>query len=412
MRKEVTMPQLGESVTEGTISQWLVKPGDKVKKYDPIAEVLSDKVSAEIPSSYTGEISELVAEENETVAVGTLICYMETEETQPDIVEKASASYAETAPGQEGGEEEKSMKKRYSPVVWRLAQENGLSLENIEGSGKQGRVTKKDVEKAIREGAEKTKQEEAAPSPFPIYSTKPSENQEEREGDTIIPVTGARKAIADNMVKSKQEIPHAWTMIEVDVTDLVAYRNSVKDDFKQKEGFSLTYLPFFMKAVSESLQLFPSLNSTWDGDRIIQRKEVNLSMAVASEEALYVPVIKRADEKNIRGLARDMQSLATKVRQGTIKAEEMKSGTFTVNNTGSFGSVQSMPIINHPQAAILSVESIVKRPVVMQGDMIAIRYMVNLCLSLDHRILDGLLCGRFLADLKQRLENYKGTENI
>lgn len=415
MRKEVTMPQLGESVTEGTISQWLVKPGDKVKKYDPIAEVLSDKVSAEIPSSYTGEISELVAEENETVAVGTLICYMETEEAQPAAAEEAaepSAKTAQTAPAQTDGEEEKSMKKRYSPVVWRLAQENGLNLEDIEGSGRQGRITKKDVEKAIREGTEKTKQEEAAPSPFPIYSTKPSENQEEREGDTIIPVTGARKAIADNMVKSKQEIPHAWTMIEVDVTELVAYRNSVKDEFKQKEGFSLTYLPFFMKAVSESLQLFPSLNSTWDGDRIIQRKEVNLSMAVASEEALYVPVIKRADEKNIRGLARDMQSLATKVRQGTIKAEEMRSGTFTVNNTGSFGSVQSMPIINHPQAAILSVESIVKRPVVMQGDMIAIRYMVNLCLSLDHRILDGLLCGRFLADLKQRLENYKGTENI
>ena len=415
MRKEVTMPQLGESVTEGTLSQWLVKPGDKVKKYDPIAEVLSDKVSAEIPSSYTGEISELVAEENETVTVGTLICYMETEEAEPAEVKKAekpSAETEQTASAQTDGEEEKSMKKRYSPVVWRLAQENGLNLDDIEGSGRQGRITKKDVEKAIREGAEKIKQEEAAPSPFPIYSTKPSENQEEREGDTIIPVTGARKAIADNMVKSKQEIPHAWTMIEVDVTDLVAYRNSVKDEFKQKEGFSLTYLPFFMKAVSESLQLFPSLNSTWDGDRIIQRKEVNLSMAVASEEALYVPVIKQADEKNIRGLARDMQSLATKVRQGTIKAQEMRSGTFTVNNTGSFGSVQSMPIINHPQAAILSVESIVKRPVVMQGDMIAIRYMVNLCLSLDHRILDGLLCGRFLADLKQRLENYKGTENI
>ncbi|MED4161503.1 dihydrolipoamide acetyltransferase family protein, partial [Halalkalibacterium halodurans] len=227
-------------------------------------------------------------------------------------------------------------------------------------------------------------------------------------GDVEIPVSGVRKAIAQNMVKSKHEAPHAWTMVEVDVTNLVQLRNQLKEGFKKKEGFNLTFLPFFIKAVVEALKAYPQLNSMWAGDKIIQKKDINISLAVATDDALFVPVIKHADEKTIKGLAREVNELAHKVRTGKVTSSDMQGGTFTVNNTGSFGSVLSTPIINHPQAAILSVESIVKRPVVIEseaGDMIAIRSMVNLCLSLDHRVLDGLICGRFLAKVKNILEN-------
>jgi len=213
-----------------------------------------------------------------------------------------------------------------------------------------------------------------------------------------------RKAIAQNMVKSKTEIPHAWMTVEVDVTNLAELRNAKKDEFKQKEGFSLTYFAFFVKAVAQALKEFPELNSTWAGDKIIQRKAINLNIAVASENQLFVPVIKDADEKSIKGIAKDITDLAKKARDGKLTSADMEGGTFTVNNTGSFGSVQSMGVINHPQAAILQVESIVKRPVFMNG-MFAARDMVNLCLSLDHRVLDGLVCGNFLARVKEILEN-------
>jgi len=224
------------------------------------------------------------------------------------------------------------------------------------------------------------------------------------QGDVEIPVSGVRRAIATNMVRSKHEAPHAWTMVEVDVTDLVSYRNKVKNDFKNKEGFSLTFLPFFIKATVEALREFPRMNSMWAGDKIVEKKDVNISIAVATDDALYVPVIKNADELSIKGIAKKVNELALKVRTGKLAADDMQGGTFTVNNTGSFGSILSQPIINHPQAAILSVESIVKRPVVING-MIAARDMVNLCLSLDHRVLDGLIAGRFLARVKEILEN-------
>lgn len=205
------------------------------------------------------------------------------------------------------------------------------------------------------------------------------------------------------MVRSTQEIPHAWMQVEVDVTDLVKYRNSVKESFKQQEGFSLTPFAFFVKAVAQGLKEFPELNSMWAGDKIIQKKDIHLSIAVAKDKELFVPVIKHADEKTIKAIARDITTLASKARQGKLSPEDMQGGTFTVNNTGSFGSVSSMGVINSPQAAILQVESIVKRPVII-NDMFAARDMVNLSLSLDHRILDGLVCGRFLSSVKEILE--------
>ncbi|WP_216829467.1 dihydrolipoamide acetyltransferase family protein [Alkalihalobacterium elongatum] len=425
MATEITMPQLGESVTEGTISKWLVKPGDKVNKYDPIAEVMTDKVNAEVPSSYTGVIQELVADEDETVAVGAVICTVEVEGATPAAEEKVNKP-AETV--STSVETDQSQKKRYSPAVLRLAQENDIDLEQVSGTGKGGRITRKDILAVIESGTiPQPKAAVAAPTaePTPTAATKaaptptsapqpvkeaPSIDIPVAAGDIEIPVSGVRKAIAANMVRSKHEAPHAWTMVEVDVTNLVNFRNSVKNDFKQKEGFNITFLPFFIKAVVESLKEFPQLNSMWAGDKIIQKKDINISIAVATDDALYVPVIKSADEKNIKGIAREVNDLAAKVRTGKLSGADMQGGTFTVNNTGSFGSVLSTPIINYPQAAILSVESIVKRPVVMENDMIAVRSMVNLCLSLDHRVLDGLVCGRFLASVKEKLEKI-GKDN-
>lgn len=206
------------------------------------------------------------------------------------------------------------------------------------------------------------------------------------------------------MVQSKHEAPHAWTMIEVDVTNLVNFRNQAKAEFAKKEGLNLTFLPFFIKAVVEALKEYPMINSTWANDKIIVKKDINISIAVATEDALYVPVIKDADQKSILGIAKAVDDLAARTRAGKLTMDDMTGGTFTVNNTGSFGSVLSQPIINSPQAAILSVESIVKRPVVI-NDMIAVRSMVNLCMSLDHRVLDGLICGRFLQSVKQKLES-------
>jgi len=424
--ENILMPQLGESVTEGTIEKWLVKPGDTVNKYDPLAEVNTDKVNAEVPSSFTGVIKELIAQEGETLDVGAIICVIEIEgsgEAEETQVEAAptKAEPANEMPA-EGSKKpsspikaDKGASGRYSPAVLRLSQENDIDLSLVEGSGRGGRITRKDLQAiidsgempkaaAVQEPAAPVKEAPAAPA-AKAPAAQPQADIPVMAGDIEIPVTGVRRAIANNMLRSKHEAPHAWMMIEVDVTNLVAYRDSLKGEFKQKEGFNLTYFAFFVKAVSQALKEFPMMNSMWAGDKIIQKKDINISIAVATEDSLYVPVIKDADEKTIKGIGRDIQELATKVRTGKLKSSEMQGGTFTVNNTGSFGSVQSMGIINHPQAAILQVESIVKRPVIMDGGMIAARDMVNLCLSLDHRVLDGLVCGRFLARVKEILEN-------
>ncbi|MCM3566682.1 dihydrolipoamide acetyltransferase family protein [Neobacillus mesonae] len=418
--EQIKMPQLGESVTEGTISKWLVKSGERVNKYDPLAEVMTDKVNAEVPSSFSGVIKDLVAAEGDTIAVGEIICTIEVEgQEDSEIKTKETASKPERlSVSPEGTAKGKENKARYSPAVLKLSQEHGIDLKQVEGTGAGGRITRKDLLKLIESGnIPAAGQKEALPIVEPVNemsqpaAVKPAPqpvpaaaNISASAGDIEIPVTGVRKAIAANMLRSKHEIPHAWTMVEVDATNLVEYRNSLKEEFKKKEGFNLTYFAFFVKACAQALKEYPQINSIWAGDKIIQKKDVNISIAVATEDALFVPVIKNADEKTIKGIAREISELALKVRNGKLKPEDMQGGTFTVNNTGSFGSVQSMGIINYPQAAILQVESIVKRPVVMNG-MIAVRDMVNLCLSLDHRVLDGLVCGRFLARVKEILEN-------
>ncbi|HLR14808.1 MAG TPA: dihydrolipoamide acetyltransferase family protein [Bacillota bacterium] len=407
--KHITMPQLGESVTEGTINTWLVSVGDHVQKYDPIAEIMTDKVNAEVPSSYTGTIKEIITEEGTTIAVGDLMCTIDTvegggEETKEESTPSKESTESKTTESVDDKESGKSMKNRFSPAVMRLAQENDIDLTQVSGTGAGGRITRKDIEKVIKEGVAKQERptEPSKPS-APVATSAPTTAIQSSVGDTEIPVTGIRKAIAANMVRAKQEIPHAWMTVEVDVTDLVTYRNKIKEEFKEKEGFNVTYFAFFVKAVAQALKEYPELNSTWAEDKIIQRKDINLSIAVAKDDQLFVPVIKHADEKSVKGIARDVYDLAMKARSGKLTSEDMSGGTFTVNNTGSFGSVSSMGIINHPQAAILQVESIVKRPVII-NDMFAARDMVNLSLSLDHRILDGLVCGKFLARVKELLE--------
>jgi 2-oxoisovalerate dehydrogenase E2 component (dihydrolipoyl transacylase) len=424
--EQITMPQLGESVTEGTISKWLVGPGDKVMKYDPLAEVMTDKVNAEIPSSFSGTIKELIANEGDTLSIGEAILLIEVEGSGNVNSETEVIKNVDDKPEVPSvNETNRNIKKgvnsgRYSPAVLKLSQEHGIDLSLVSGSGAGGRITRKDLMNIIEFGnipkhpqvesiRELEKESQAIKVEKPKSTTPTSAPPKTPSipvgaGDIEIPVTGIRKAIATNMMRSKQEVPHAWTMVEVDVTNLVEYRNSLKDSFKQKEGFNLTFFAFFVKAAAQALKEFPEINSMWAGDKIIQKRDINISIAVATDDALFVPVIKNADEKTIKGIAREITELAGKVRSGKLRSEDMQGGTFTVNNTGSFGSVQSMGIINYPQAAILQVESIVKRPVVVNNGMIAVRDMVNLCMSLDHRILDGLVCGRFLQRIKEILE--------
>lgn len=426
---EIKMPKLGESVHEGTIEQWLVAVGDEVGEYEPLCEVITDKVTAEVPSTVSGKVTELIVNEGETISVDAVICKIDTGEERDDIDSETEAnhSYEEQSSSYKNDLSQSKINEntndsslqpknngRFSPVVFKLASENNIDLTQVVGTGFSGRVTKKDIEKVINnpEMIENTTSNSTSnQSQNNQSSQKTLQSQSQSESDitynqgSTIPVKGVRKAIAQNMVTSVTEIPHGWMMIEADATNLVKTRNHHKNTFKQNEGYNLTFFAFFVKAVADALKAHPLLNSTWQGDEIIIHKDINISIAVADKDKLYVPVIKHADEKSIKGIAREINDLATKARNGQLTQADMEGGTFTVNNTGSFGSVSSMGIINHPQAAILQVESVVKKPVVID-DMIAIRSMVNLCISIDHRILDGLQTGQFMNHIKKRIEQY------
>ncbi|HDE7684284.1 TPA: 2-oxo acid dehydrogenase subunit E2 [Staphylococcus aureus] len=415
---EITMPKLGESVHEGTIEQWLVSVGDHIDEYEPLCEVITDKVTAEVPSTISGTITEILVEAGQTVAIDTIICKIETadektnettEEIQAKVDEhtqkstkKASSTVEQTSTSKQNQPRNNG---RFSPVVFKLASEHDIDLSQVVGSGFEGRVTKKDLMSVIENGGTTTQSDKQVQTQSTSVDTSSNQSSEGNSENSTIPVNGVRKAIAQNMVNSVTEIPHAWMMIEVDATNLVNTRNHYKNKFKNKEGYNLTFFAFFVKAVADALKAYPLLNSSWQGNEIVLHKDINISIAVADENKLYVPVIKHADEKSIKGIAREINTLATKARNKQLTTEDMQGGTFTVNNTGTFGSVSSMGIINHPQAAILQVESIVKKPVVI-NDMIAIRNMVNLCISIDHRILDGLQTGKFMNHIKQRIEQY------
>jgi 2-oxoisovalerate dehydrogenase E2 component (dihydrolipoyl transacylase) len=437
----VTMPQLGESVTEGTIARWFKAEGDEVEKDEPLCEIDTDKVSAELPSPFAGKIEKLLVSEGTTVDVGTEIALMaldgagaaadeesadgespaeefpdaETEAqsaAQRSEKERVVAGARSSSDGHRGVESAETLRlTRSSPVVRRLAQEYDVDIAEIPGTGIGGRVTKKDIEGYV-EGREEERalpEEEAAPARK--FEQPTPERVEVYEGDRVLELTSIRRAIANRMATSKREIPHAWTMVEADVTGLVALRERVKEEFESREGVKLTYLPFIVKAVVESLKEYPVLNSVWDEDRIVLRKRVNVGVAVDLEDALIVPVVPDADELNTLGFARKIDDLVRRARSKQLSPEDVSGGTFTVNNPGALGSVVSVPIINHPQAAILSADAIVKRPVVV-GEAMAVRSVMNLVVSFDHRVLDGGVALRFLNAVKRRLEGYGPESEI
>ena len=415
--KEIKMPHLGESVTEAAIVQWLVKPGDSVKRYDPLMEVVSDKVTTEVPSDFDGVVKEFLISLDTDVPIGTAVMTLETEETTEKTevatlapVKEASAEQAqehETVATTSTATSHQKNNGRYSPAVLKIAQEKKIDLTQVTGTGRDGRITRKDVTNFTPTQA-RTPEKTVSPGTSPSISEEPVASQNESAAtasptetspDKIVSADPVRKAIAKKMVQSVNEIPHAWLMVEADVTNLVQLRNSLKDEFKQQEGLSLSFFPFFAKAVIQALKKNPKINTSWDDGSIIYHKDVNLSIAVTTDEHLYVPVIQQADNYSIAGLAKEINRLAQEVRQGTLASKEMQGGTFTLNNTGTLGSVQSMGIINQPQAAILQVESINKRLVPTADGGFKVADMVNLCLSIDHRILDGQQAGKFLRDV-------------
>ncbi|HCY9012341.1 TPA: 2-oxo acid dehydrogenase subunit E2 [Enterococcus faecalis] len=428
--KEIKMPHLGESVTEAAIVQWLVKPGDSVKRYDPLMEVVSDKVTTEVPSDFDGVVKEFLISLDTDVPIGTAVMTLETEETTEETevatlapVKEASAEQAqehETAETTSTATSHQKNNGRYSPAVLKIAQEKKIDLTQVTGTGRDGRITRKDVTNFTPTQA-RTPEKTVSPGTSPSISEEPVASQNEGAAtasptetstDKIVSADPVRKAIAKKMVQSVNEIPHAWLMVEADVTNLVQLRNSLKDEFKQQEGLSLSFFPFFAKAVIQALKKNPKINTSWDDGSIIYHKDVNLSIAVTTDEHLYVPVIQQADNYSIAGLAKEINRLAQEVRQGTLASKEMQGGTFTLNNTGTLGSVQSMGIINHPQAAILQVESINKRLVPTADGGFKVADMVNLCLSIDHRILDGQQAGKFLRDVKDNLAKYNADTDI
>ena len=381
MSVTVTMPEVAETIVEGTIARWLKHPGDPVERYESIAEIVTDKVTLELPSPAAGFMGELLVAEGETVTVGTPIAILQAESDvdstsrpAPDTQASAENDAAPAANSRQG---------RHSPLVRRLAEEHGIDLSSLQGTGAGGRITKADVlQAAEKRGAGNGVSDVAS-------------------GGTLDPV---RRAIAQRMTQSAREIPHAWTMMEVDVSGLVALVKGLKEEFRSRESVNLTYLPFILQAVASALRSAPEVNSSWQDDRIVLKNEINLGIAVARDKGLIVPVLKNADRKTVAELTRDANSLIEKARDDKLGPADVQGGTFTVNNTGALGSVLSMPLINPPQAAIMTTEAIVKRPVVIGDDAIAVRSMMNLCLSFDHRALDGDQAIGFLAQVKGLVE--------
>ena len=406
----VTMPQLGESVTEGAVLQWLKQPGDPVALDESICEVETEKVTTELPSPYEGTLGEILVTAGETVPVEAPLCTIEepADEAMAPEAEGAPAATATAdtdATPPPAAPEPRTRAGVYSPVVQRLADRHDVDLTQIAGSGRGCRVTRKDVQAAIDGGGEAP----AAPTgPPPTPPSAPEIVPAEDEATVtasdefdIVELSATRRTIAEHMKRSHLEAPQAWTMIEADVTGLVALRGRERERFV---GVDLTYLPYFASAVAAALTDFPKLNARWHGDELRRYRRVNLGIAVATERGLVVPVVRNARDLSVAGLARRIDDVVTRAHIGKLQIADIEAGTFTVNNTGSFGSIASKPIVNYPEIAIVTMERVVRRPVVVDGDAIAIRSMMNVALSFDHRALDGNEVGGFLAALKERLE--------
>jgi 2-oxoglutarate dehydrogenase dihydrolipoamide succinyltransferase (E2 component) len=426
---EVAMPQMGISVSEGTIVEWRKRPGDWVEADETVADVTTDKVDVEIPSPASGRLERILVEPGETVPVGTTLAEIDAEakpgqahpeeshEDEESAPESAAATVAERpAPtGTPGGDGEADRSRFYSPVVRRIADKHGVDLERVEGTGIGGRVRKRDVLAHIESGGAA----EAAPAGRPMHIESPYRPEPEA-APAEVPATAElaghreqmspmRQLIAKHMVESRRTSAHCTTIVEVDMSRVAARRGELKEPMKRR-GVPLTYLSFVALATVEALQEFPILNASIEGNEIVYHDDINLGIAVALDDGLIVPVIPRAQRLSLEGMAAAIADVASRARSRDLQPDEVHGGTFTITNPGQFGAVLATPIINQPQVAILDLEAIVKRPVVVSGpdgDSIAIRPMTFLPMSWDHRALDGAVAAKFLAGIKERLEDWE-----
>lgn len=455
---DLVMPKLGESIMEATILKWHKQPGDYVKMDETVLEIATDKVDSEVPSTAEGVMEEILFKVNDVVPVGTVIARLKTgagetisvsgrdlpkenmsaretkeEETEANIQYTPSASIRENIQSSNAGS---NGNRFYSPLVLNIAASEGVSmaeLENITGTGNEGRVTKKDILQYVSErkqGRVKSRESRVgSPQEFTVIdesSQLPTPDSRLQTHDTrlttytgnveIIEMDRMRKLIAEHMVRSKHTSPHVTSFTEADVTNIVLWRDKVKKEFEKREGTKITYTPLFIEAIVKCIKKFPLVNCSLDGDRIIIKKDINIGMATALPSGnLIVPVIRNADQLNLVGLTKQVNSLAENARTNKLRPEDTQGGTFTLTNVGTFGSLMGTPIINQPQVAILAVGAIKKRPVVVEtphGDSIAIRHMMYLSMSYDHRIVDGSLGATFLTSVAKELENFSQERDI
>ncbi len=439
------MPQMGESITEGTITKWRVAVGDTVERDDPLFDIATDKVDTEVPAALTGRLVEILVPEGETVTVNTVVGRIAAEgeawapaetaesdgepapgdaaETDDAPAEAASETTASASTDEEAPPKPVRRQPRSSPLVRRMAREHGVDLADVPGTGEGGRVSKQDMLAFLesREPAPSAPEPQAAETP-PTPVETPSADEAPAvptpapeplpaapvslDGDRSEPLTHMRRSIADHMVRSRRTSAHVTTVFEVDMSRVVAVRAANGPAFEERAGVRLTLMPFFAQAAIDALGEFPVLNASLGEDHVVYHRSVNLGVAVALPDGLIVPVLQRADERNFMGLARGITDLAARARSGALAPEEVQGGTFTITNPGPFGALFGTPIIAQPQVAILGVGGVHKRPVVVDGDAIAVRSMVFLALSFDHRLIDGAVADQFMAAVKSRLENW------
>jgi 2-oxoglutarate dehydrogenase E2 component (dihydrolipoamide succinyltransferase) len=435
---EILLPKMGESVAEATVIKWLINEGDSVEADQPIIEIATDKVDSEVPVEEDGVITKLLCQEGDVVEVGKPIALMEiggeaSVSASKPVAEKAETPQVAVAAEKIESEVEAlvhntnldfgSTDKFYSPLVKSIAKEENISvaeLERIKGSGLEGRVTKEDILQYVadkKSGTVKVAQPVVAASASngsPIKENKPAPKPSAgislNPGDEVIEMDRMRKLIAEHMVHSKHTSPHVTSFVEADVTNIVMWRNKVKNAFEKREGEKITFTPIFIEAIVKAIKDFPDINISVDGDKIIKRKDINVGMATALPSGnLIVPVIKRADQYNLSGLTKQVNDLANRARNNKLKPEDIQGGTYTITNVGSFGNVLGTPIINQPQVAILAVGAIQKKPAVIEtpaGDAIAIRHLMYLSHSYDHRVVDGALGGKFVRRVADYLEAF------
>lgn len=430
---ELIMPKMGESIMEATILKWLKKPGDPVELDETILEIATDKVDSEIPSPAKGILSQLLFKENDVVAIGKVIAVIETAgaastiKDSPAIVpnlnqeapQKAGSVITQPTPQMSPSIQKSESTRFYSPLVRNIAKEEHITmqqLEGITGSGLEGRLTKRDLMNFIAQN--KTVQAPSQPSQFiPTASPVAPQAAKSISGNVeIIEMDRMRKLIADHMVMSKQTSPHVTSFVEVDVTNLVQWRDKIKDLFQKKYNQKITFTPIFIEAIAKSIKDFPMINISVQGTQIIRKLDINIGMAAALPTGnLIVPVIKNADRLNLAGLTYQVNDLAERARNNKLKPDEIQEGTFTLTNVGTFGNVMGTPIINQPQVAIMATGAIRKKPAVIetpQGDTIGIRHMMFLSMSYDHRVVDGALGGSFIKRVADYLEQFDFKQTI